>query len=255
MHILTQIDAGVGIIEFNRPERRNAINGPMYAAMADFLEAAAADPAVRVVMFTAQPGMFCAGNDLEEFLSTPTPGAEPPPVSRFLDLLQAYDKPLVAAVTGGAVGIGATLQLHCDLVYVAEDAQLSMPFTRLGLVPELASSLLLPQRIGHARAARILLLGESYSGRQAADWGLANEALPAAAVHAAALDAARRLAALPPGAVRETRALMRHPHAAAVQEALAAEGAVFMRRLGGPEVTEAVNAFFEKRAPDFSRFS
>ncbi|QDX82220.1 enoyl-CoA hydratase [Denitratisoma sp. DHT3] len=255
MHILTHIDAGVGIIEFNRPERRNAINGPMYAAMAEFLEAAAADPAVRVVMFTGQPGVFCAGNDLEEFLGAPADGAPPPPVARFLDLLQNYGKPLVAAVTGSAVGIGATLQLHCDLVYVAEDALLSMPFTRLGLVPELASSLLLPQRVGRARAAQVLLLGENYSGRQAAEWGLANEALPVAEVREKAFDAARRLAALPPGAVRDTRDLMRRAQAAAIQDALAAEAEVFMRRLGGPEVTEAVTAFFEKRAPDFSRFS
>ncbi|CAB1367414.1 enoyl-CoA hydratase-related protein [Denitratisoma oestradiolicum] len=254
MHILTSIKAGVGIIEFNRPEQRNALNGPMYAAMADFLEAATVDPSVRVVVFTGQPGIFCAGNDLTEFTSAPAPGVVPP-TSRFLDLVETFGKPLVAAVTGTAVGIGVTLQLHCDLVYVAEDAKLSMPFTRLGLVPELASSLLLPQRIGHVRAARLLLLGETYSGREAVDWGLANAALPAAAVRDAALDAARRLAALPPGAIRDTRALMRRAHAAAIHDALAAEADVFMSRLGGPEVKEAVAAFFEKRAADFSRFS
>lgn len=254
MHILTSIDAGVGIIEFHRPERRNALNGPMYAAMADFLTAAQQDPAVRAVVFTGQPGMFCAGNDLEDFLAGP-PTGEAPPVSRFLDVLTDFNKPLIAAVTGGAVGIGATLLLHCDLVYVAEDARLSMPFTRLGVVPELASSLLLPQRIGMARAAQVLLLAEPFTAADALAWGIATALLPAAEVRAAAESAARRLAELPPGAVRATRALMRRANTEAVKAALDAEGRVFMERLASPELKEAVTAFFEKRTPDFSRFA
>lgn len=254
MYIHTRIENHIGVIEINRPQSRNALNGPMYKAMADFMAAAATDPGVRVVLFTGQPGIFCAGNDLSEFSAEPIPELTDA-TSRFLDQLANFNKPLVASVTGTAVGIGVTLQLHCDLVYVAEDAMLAMPFTRLGLVPELASSFLLPLRTGHARAARLLLLGESYSGQQAADWGLATAALPGADVFEAAIAAARCLAALPPGAVRDTRELMKRGYKAAIQEAIAAESAIFRSRLGSDEVKEAVAAFFEKRTPDYSRFS
>jgi enoyl-CoA hydratase/carnithine racemase len=257
MAIRTATLNGVATIEMARPEKKNALTQAMYQAMADALAAARDDAAVRAVLITGQPGIFSSGNDLEDFMARP-PAAGPElldaPVFRFMQALLDCDKPVVAAVTGAAIGIGCTLLLHCDLVYVADDARLALPFVGLGLVPEFASSLLLPQLMGTRRAAEKLLLGDPFTAEQAVECGIANAVLPAGEVAAHARRVAERFNALPPGAVRESKQLMRRASRAALQEALVAEAEVFGRRLGGPEAGEAFQAFFQKRRPDFSKF-
>jgi enoyl-CoA hydratase/carnithine racemase len=250
---------GVATIEIARPEKKNALTVAMYQAMADALRAAAADGAVRAVLITGQPGIFTSGNDIEDFMARP-PGAggsatEEAPVFQFMKALLEIDKPVVAAVTGAAIGIGTTMLLHCDFVYVADDARLAMPFVGLGLVPEYASSLLVPQLMGQRRAAEKLLLGDPFTGEQAVECGIANAVLPAAEVAPHARRVAERFNALPPGAVREAKRLMRAPQRERILKVIAEEGTLFGARLRSPEAMEAFQAFFQKRAPDFSKFS
>jgi enoyl-CoA hydratase/carnithine racemase len=255
--ILQEVRDGVMTLSIARPERRNALTVAMYAALAAALVDADANPKVRAVVLTGAGGIFTAGNDLEDFMNSPPQagsGALNAPVFDFMRALLGCSKPVIAAVIGPAVGIGATLLLHCDLVYVSDDARISMPFINLGLVPEFASSRLLPQRIGQAKAAAMLLLGDPMLAPEAVACGMANAALPATEVLPAALRAALRLAALPPGAVRESRRLLRGAEAADIVAVIAAEAKVFGERLRSPEAREAMQAFFEKRKPDFSRF-
>ncbi|MCC9598682.1 MULTISPECIES: enoyl-CoA hydratase [unclassified Rubrivivax] len=257
MSIKTATLAGVATIEIARPEKKNALTIAMYETMAAALEAAVADPAVRAVLITGQPGIFTSGNDIEDFMARPPaegPEAMDSPVFRFMRALLNCDKPVVAAVTGAAIGIGTTMLLHCDFVYVSDEARLAMPFTSLGLVPEFASSLLVPQLMGHARAAEKLLLGDAFTPEQAVECGIANAVLPAGEVVAHARRVAERFNALPPGAVRESKQLLRGPTRAAVLEAMRTEGERFTRRLRSPEAMEAFQAFFQKRKPDFSKF-
>jgi enoyl-CoA hydratase/carnithine racemase len=253
MSIRTANVDGVATLEIARPEKKNALTAEMYAALAAALRAAQADTAVRAVLITGQPGIFTSGNDLEDFMKHP-PGAEDAPVFAFMEAVLALEKPLVAAVTGAAMGIGCTLLLHCDLVVVSDEARLALPFVNLGLVPEFGSSLLLAQRLGHARAAEKLLLGDAFTGAEAVELGLANAVMPPGEV----LPHARRLAArftqLPPAAVRATKGLMRAPVLPALRQALQDERALFVQRLRSPEAMEAFQAFFEKRRPDFSKF-
>lgn len=257
MSIKTATLAGVATIEIARPEKKNALTIAMYETMAAALEAAVADPAVRAVLITGQPGIFTSGNDIEDFMARPPaegPEAMDSPVFRFMRALLNCDKPVVAAVTGAAIGIGTTMLLHCDFVYVSDEARLAMPFTSLGLVPEFASSLMVPQLMGHARAAEKLLLGDAFTPEQAVESGIANAVLPAGEVVAHARRVAERFNALPPGAVRESKQLLRGPTRAAVLEAMRTEGERFTRRLRSPEAMEAFQAFFQKRKPDFSKF-
>ena len=257
MSIKTATLNGVATIEIARPEKKNALTVAMYQAMADALNAAQADPAVRAVLITGQPGIFTSGNDIEDFMSRP-PGSgsnsAESPVFQFMRALVDCDKPVVAAVTGAAIGIGTTMLLHCDFVYVADDARLAMPFAGLGLVPEFASSLLVPQLMGHRRAAEKLLLGDPFTAETAVECGIANAVLPAGEVMAHARRVAERFNALPPGAVRESKRLLRAPLRDAVLAQIRTEGEAFGRRLTSPEAREAFQAFFEKRRPDFSRF-
>src|SRR4030095_5363331 len=182
------------------------------------------------------------------------PGANESPALVFMKALMGCDKPVVAAVTGAAIGIGTTLLLHCDFVYVSDEARLAMPFVSLGLVPEFASSLIVPQLVGNVRAAEKILLGDPFTGADAVEMGIANAVLPAAEVAPHARRVAERFNALPPGAVRETKRLMRRPRVAVVEEAIAVESGVFATRLQSPEAKEAFSAFFQKRKPDFSKF-
>jgi enoyl-CoA hydratase/carnithine racemase len=253
MAIKTAMFNGVVTIEIARPEKKNALTLAMYQAMADAVNAAVADAAVRAVLITGQPGVFTSGNDLEDFMQRP-PAGEDSPVFRFMRALLDCDKPVVAAVTGAAVGIGTTMLLHCDLVYVSDEARLAMPFVGLGLVPEYASSLLVPRLMGQAKAAEKLLLGDPFTAADAVELGLANAVLPAAEVLNHARRMAERFNALPPQAVRDTKRLLRAPLRDAVQAAMRAEGETFSRRLRSPEAMEAFQAFFEKRRPDFSKF-
>jgi enoyl-CoA hydratase/carnithine racemase len=253
MTINTTTVGGVATIEIARPQKKNALTLAMYDAMTDALAAAVADEAVRAVLIVGQPGIFTAGNDLEDFMQRPPTGEESP-VFRFMHALAACDKPVVAAVTGAAVGIGTTMLLHCDLVYLSEDARLAVPFVSLGLVPEFASSLLLPQLMGRAKAAEKLLLGDPLTAAEAADFGIATAVLPAAEVLAHARRMAERFNSLPPGAVRDTKRLMRAGSKDGILRAMRAEAAVFAERLRSPEAKEAFEAFFARRKPDFSKF-
>jgi enoyl-CoA hydratase/carnithine racemase len=253
MSIRTAVLNGVATIEIARPEKKNAITVAMYADMAQALRDAQADGAVRAVLVTGQPGIFTSGNDLEDFMQRPRQGLDSP-VFQFMRALLECDKPVVAAVTGAAIGIGTTMLLHCDFVYVSDEARLAMPFVSLGLVAEFASSLVVPALMGNARAAEKLLLGDPFSAEQAVECGIANAVLPAGEVVAHARRIAERFNALPPGAVRDTKKLMRAPGRERILATIAAEGEVFGARLKSPEAQEAFSAFFEKRKPDFSAF-
>lgn len=251
-HLRVAVEGGVMTLTFNRPDKKNAITDAMYRVLADSLIAAEVDPAVRAVLFTASGDSFTSGNDLADFASQNAGGdGGERNVGRFLQALARAEKPLVAAVRGQAVGVGMTMLLHCDLVYVATDARLSVPFVNLALVPEAASSLTLPSRIGHARAYAMFALGEVLDGATAAAWGVANAALPAAEVEARARAAAATLAARPLGALTVTKRLMRDADALAARMTL--EGGHFAARLKTPEAAEAFAAFAERRAPDFSK--
>ena len=252
MSIKTAVVDGVATIEIARPEKKNAITRAMYTQLADAFDAAREDPAVRAVLLTGQPGIFTSGNDIEDFVQRPTDD-EPPSIT-FMKALIGCDKPVVAAVTGAAIGIGTTMLLHCDFVYVSDEARLAMPFVSLGLVPEFASSLIVPQLMGNARAAEKLLLGDPFTGAEAVECGIANAVLPASEVVKHARRIAERFNALPPGAVRDSKTLMRSARARLAVETIAAEGELFGKRLRSPEAQEAFSAFFQKRKPDFSKF-
>ncbi len=252
MSIKTSMADGVTTIEIARPEKKNALTMAMYDAMAAAIAGAQADAAVRALVITGQPGIFTAGNDLADFMAHP-PSGEDSPVFRFMRALSGCEKPVVAAVTGAAVGIGTTMLLHCDLVYVAEDARLSMPFVSLGLVPEFASSLLLPRLMGRVAASEKLLLGEPFTGAEAVALGLANKALPSGEVLKHALGIAQRFTLVAPGAVRESKRLLRAPLSDRIDATIRAEAVVFSRQLMSAEAIESFKAFFEKRKPDFSK--
>jgi enoyl-CoA hydratase/carnithine racemase len=257
MSIKTATLNGVCTIEIARPEKKNALTVAMYSAMTQALDAAREDAAVRAVLITGQPGVFTSGNDIEDFMQRP-PGdgvdVMDSPVRHFMRALLACDKPVVAAVTGAAVGIGTTMLLHCDFVYVSDEARLAMPFVALGLLPEFGSSLLVPQLMGGRRAAEKLLLGDPFSAEQAVECGIANAVLPAGEVVPHARRVAERFNHLPPGAVREAKRLLRAPQREQVLEVIRNESELFARRLRSPEAMEAFQAFFQKRKPDFSKF-
>jgi enoyl-CoA hydratase/carnithine racemase len=253
MNIRTGVLNGVATIEIARPEKKNAITAAMYEAMAEAIIVAGDDAAVRALLVTGQPGVFTSGNDIEDFLQRP-PRDEDAPVFQFMRALIDCEKPVVVAVTGAAIGIGTTLLMHADLVYVSDEARLAMPFVSLGLVPEFASSLLAPQIMGRALAAEKLLLGEPFTGAEAVEMGLANAVLPAGEVMNHARRVAERFNALPPGAVRDAKRLLRAPQREATLATVRAEGEIFGTRLRSPEAMEAFQAFLQKRKPDFSRF-
>lgn len=252
-HILNKTRDGVARIEIDRPEKKNALTAAMYQAMADAIKAAEADAGVRVVLIHGKPDLFTAGNDLQDFLDNP-PRDDDRPVFRFLYGISQAQKPIVAAVAGAAVGIGTTMLLHCDLVYAAPNARLQLPFVNLGLVPEAASSLLLPALAGYQRAAELLLLGEPFSAQKAKEIGLVTEVVPEDQLFDFALAQAKKLAGKPAASLRLTKRLMKQGQAAAVQQQIKLESGYFGERLNSPEAKEAFSAFLEKRRPDFSRF-
>ena len=250
--ILVHTEAGVSTLTLHRPERKNAITAAMYQSLADALLAAQADPAVRVLVLQGQEHIFSAGNDIADFLDQP-PTAPDAPVFRFLQALAGFPKPLIAAVCGPAVGIGTTLLFHCDLVYAGDNAAFSLPFVNLGLCPEAASSLLVPQMFGYHRAAEALLLGEPFLAEAALEVGLVNRVVPPSEANALAQAQARKLAAKPMSALLETKRLMRKAMAPQIAQAMRDEAAIFARMLTEPAAKEAFGAFLEKRKPDFSR--
>ncbi|MGH8136273.1 MAG: enoyl-CoA hydratase [Steroidobacteraceae bacterium] len=252
MGIGYQFDQGVVTLTFDRPDKKNAITGEMYEAVVRHLREAKVDKAVRAVLFTGTESAFTAGNDLKDF-GDPKFARPDSPVLSFMQALATFDKPVIAAVNGLAVGIGVTMLLHCDLVYVAEGATFSMPFVNLGLVPEFGSTLLLPLAAGRVAAAEKLLLGRPFNAAEALAMGIVNAVLPPADLMAHAQATARAFNALPRGAVRDTKKLLREAQASLVHEAIMREAASFGSRLAGPEAREAIAAIREKRVPDFSR--
>jgi enoyl-CoA hydratase/carnithine racemase len=236
-------------ITLDRAAKKNAITDAMYGDIAAALVRAADDPAIGAVLMRGEGMDFCAGNDISMFAASASGESDisTSNVGPFLRALTTFPKALVAAVTGRAIGIGVTMLLHCDLVYVADDAQLSTPFIDLGLVPEAASALLIPARIGHVRSFALSALGEKMSGAEAASLGIANKALSAEEVGVAAAAAAHALATKPLSAVIATKALMRD--AGAIEAALAADNAAFIRQLATPEAAAAFAAFAARKGP------
>jgi enoyl-CoA hydratase/carnithine racemase len=250
--ILTHAEAGVMTITLNRLDRKNSITAAMYGAMADALATAEADASIRVVVLQGHETVFSAGNDIGDFLNKPPAGMDSP-VFRFLRGIATFPKPLVAAVCGPAVGIGTTMLFHCDLVYAGDNAAFSMPFVNLGLCPEAASSLLVPQMLGYHRAAEALLLGEPFMAEAALEVGLVNRVVPPTEANGIAQAAARKLAAKPLSSMVETKRLMKKGQQQLVLQQMADEGQSFSRMLGEPAAKEAFGAFMEKRKPDFSK--
>ena len=251
--ILVHIEAGVMTITFNRVDKKNSITSGMYAELADALATAESEAAVRCVLIQGDPTIFSAGNDIGDFLNAP-PATQESPVFRFLRGIAAFPKPLIAAVCGPAVGVGTTLLFHCDLVYAGDNAAFSMPFVNLGLCPEAASSLLVPQMFGYHRAAEALLLGEPFMAEAAQEVGLVNRVLPPTEANGIAQSIARKLAAKPLSSLIETKRLMKKGQQQLVLQQMGDEGASFGRMLVEPAAKEAFGAFMEKRKPDFSAF-
>ena len=251
MSIQIHILNGVFTIEIARPAKKNSLTMSMYEALAEAFISAAQQPEVRAVLVTGGPSVFTAGNDVEDFLKCP-PNSMDAPLFKFMPSMMECPKPVIAAVNGPAIGIGTTMLLHCDLVYVADTAKLAMPFVALGLVPEFAASLNVVRLVGATKAAELLLLGKALSGSEAVALGIANAVLPAADVLDYARGMAERFNELPPGAVQETKKLLRRWSAQEVAEAVAVEGAQLVKQLDSAEAKEAFSAFLEKRKPIFN---
>ena len=249
-HVTVTRDGPLLSVTLTRPERRNAITVAMYAALADAVESATSDSSIRLVTIRGEGQDFAAGNDLADFLQA-RPEGEELAVWRFLRALAACETPIVAAVHGNCVGIGTTMLLHCDLVVAEEGARFSMPFVDLGLVPEAASSLLLPRLAGRRMAARFLLLGEPFGVDEALSIGLVSHRASQGELDRSLSAIVQQLLAKPPEALRATQRLLRHGARDEILERMELEGKVFAERLKSPEVKEAISAFFEKRPAKF----
>ena len=253
-HVRIENNGGILTLTLARPDKKNALTDAMYGKLADAIESAELDPAARVILIRGEGDMFTAGNDVGEFAAVASGKSEGSRnVVRFIQSLARCTRPLVAAVQGRAVGVGTTMLLHCDLVVLADNAQLSTPFVSLALVPEAASSLLMPARIGYARAYEMFALGETVSARNALDWGLANRVVPLDKLDESAGELAARLAKQPVGALATTKRLMRKADVLAAQ--IASESECFAERLRTAEAREAFAAFAERRPPDFMKLA
>lgn len=250
--ILTERDKGVLIVRMNRADKKNALTSDMYAAMADAIEHAGSDRRIKVLLYIGSDGVFTAGNDLRDFLENP-PGGPDSPVNRFIANMVSTDVPIVAAVDGVAVGIGTTMLLHFDRVFATQRARFSLPFVNLGLVPEAGSSMLLVEACGYRKAAELLMWGEPFTAQQASEYGIVSQICEPEELLELALAAAHQLAAKPKDALRATKRLLRRPTEPLAQR-VAAEGQSFSRCLGSPAAKEAMQAFFEKRVPNFEPF-
>ena len=250
--ILTHFDAGVTTLTLNRLDKKNSITSDMYAAIAKAIDEAQANSACRVLVIQGHESIFSAGNDIGDFLNKPPSTAESP-VFHFMRALSTFEKPVIAAVAGPAVGIGTTLLFHCDLVYAGDNAAFSMPFVNLGLCPEFASSILAPQMFGYHRAAEALLLGEAFFAEAALEIGLVNRVVPPTEVNGYAQAQAKKMAAKPLSSLVETKRLMKGGQNKALIERMGEEGQSFRRMLTEPAAREAFGAFMEKRKPDFTK--
>jgi enoyl-CoA hydratase/carnithine racemase len=251
-HIVVSVQDRVLSIRLDRLEKKNALTRGMYQGMIEALAQAEADSNVRVVLISGTQDCFTAGNDLMDFAAA-KPGETSPAIT-YLQALAAAQKPVIAAVGGVAVGIGTTMLLHCDLVYAASDARFQLPFVNLGLCPEAGSSLMLPELMGHHRAAELLFFGEPFNAESAHAMGIVNAVLPAGELLATATAKAQLLAEKPPSALRTTKALLKRGASASIADAMAEETGKFAALLQGPEAREAMMAFMQRRKPDFSKF-
>src|SRR5690349_4948308 len=224
----------------------------MYITMADLLDNSAKDESVRVVLWHGAGDSFCAGNDLEDFLKNPM-GPGDSPQSRLINALINFDKPIVAAVQGAAIGGGTTMLTHCDFVYAGESAKFQMPFINLGLVPEFGSSCSLPTWLGHLRASELLLLGLPFGAARAAELGLVTRVVPDPKLLATATETAQQLAAKPAGALRACKKLLKRSAREQMEQAMRVENEAYAALLRSPDAREALTAFLEKRKPDFTK--
>jgi enoyl-CoA hydratase/carnithine racemase len=250
--IITERSASMLRVELNRPAKKNAMTSSMYVTLADVFDDAAKDERVRVVLWHGAGDSFCAGNDIEDFLKNP-PGPGNLPQARLMEALVDFDKPLIAAVQGAAIGGGTTMLTHCDLVYAGESAKFQMPFVNLALVPEFGSSFSIPARIGHIRAAELILLGLSFDARKAADLGLVTQVVSDQNLLATASETARKLAAKPAGALQASKKLMKHSFSEQIKAAMKAENEEYSARVRSEDAKEAFAAFLQKRPPNFNR--
>src|SRR5580704_2729053 len=249
------ITAGSGSIlrvELNRPAKRNAMTSSMYATLADVFNYASKDERTRVVLWHGAGDSFCAGNDLEDFLKNP-PGPGAFPQARLMNALIDFDKPLIAAVHGAAIGGGTTMLTHCDFVYAGASAKFQMPFINLAVVPEFGSSCSIPARIGHIRAAELILLGLPFDAKRAADLGLVTQVVPDQNLLGTATETARKIATKPAGALQACKRLMKRPFREQIKAAIKAENEEFSSQVRTADAKEALTAFLEKRAPHFNR--
>jgi enoyl-CoA hydratase/carnithine racemase len=239
-------------VQLNRPAKKNAMTMSMYVTLADLFNDAAKDEQVHVVLWHGAGDSFCAGNDVEDFLKNP-PGPGESPQARLMNAFINFDKPLIAAVQGAAIGGGTTMLTHCDFVYAGETAKFQMPFINLGLVPEFGSSCSVPIRIGHIRAAELILLGLPFDARRAAELGLVTHVVPDQELLATATETAQKLAEKPAGALQACKRLMKRSSREQIEQAMKVEGEEFASRVRSAEAREAFTAFLEKRPPNFSR--
>ncbi len=250
--IVTERSGSVLRITLNRPAKKNEMTSSMYRTMAEILNDAGKDDDVLVVLWTGAGDSFSAGNDLEDFMKNP-PGPGESPQAQLASALLNFDKPLIAAVQGVAIGGGTTLLTHCDFVYAGANAKFQLPFVNLGLVPEFGSSWSLPARSGYLRAAELIMLGQPFGARLAAEIGLVTEVVPDARVLDTAIETAEKLAAKPPAALQACKRLMKHSQLGDAAQAIRVENEEFASRVRSAEAKEAFTAFLEKRAPDFKR--
>ena len=244
--ILLERERGLLTLRLNRPDKKNALTRAMYSQLGEALQQADNDPEINAILITGSAECFTAGNDIADFIQEP-PSDLDSPVFRFMRSLLECRKPVIAGVAGAAVGIGTTLLLHCDLVYISADAKLRMPFVNLGLCPEFGSSLILPRLLGQAKAAELLLLGEAFTGEQAAAWGIATRALESGeAALAQVREVALRFETLAPEAVRISKQLMKAPDQALLRKVVEEEGKLFTQRLRSPEAIAALTGFIKR---------
>jgi len=249
--IVTDRSGGVLDILLNRPAKKNAMTSSMYIAIADVLDEASKDE-VRVVLWHGAGDSFSAGNDLEDFMKNP-PGPGESPQARLMRALISFEKPIVAAVHGVAIGGGTTMLGHCDFVYAGDTARFQLPFVNLALVPEFGSSYLFPSRFGYVRAAELILLGQPFNASRAAELGLVTQVVPDQQLLATASETARRLAEKPAAALQACKRLMKQAVREQLERAVKFENAEFAARVRSADATEAFTAFIEKRRPDFTR--
>jgi enoyl-CoA hydratase/carnithine racemase len=250
--IITERSGSILRIQLNRPAKKNAMTMSMYVTLADLLNDAAQDEGIRVALWHGAGDSFCAGNDVEDFLKNP-PGPGESPQARLMHALINLDKPLIAAVQGAAIGGGTTMLTHCDFVYAGESAKFQMPFINLGLVPEFGSSCSVPMRMGHVRAAELILLGLPFDARRAAELGLVTCVVPDQKLLATATETAQKLAEKPAGALQACKRLMKRSSREQIEEAMKVESEAFALLVRSADAREAFTAFLEKRPPDFTR--